>query len=87
MLDMSFESEDEDVSDEEEEEVIVSEKLSKGQEGEQGDEGDRSMDLNNNFDFTRLPFLGYDEIPKEIDILDNVRMNLIEFKLKLVQGT
>ena len=31
-----------------------------------------STDSNNNFDYTKLPFLGFEEIPKEIDILDNV---------------
>lgn len=29
-------------------------------------------DSNNNFDYTKLPFLSFEDIPKEIDILDNI---------------
>ncbi len=36
------------------------------------DSGEAEGDLNDKFDFTRLPFLGFEEIPKNIDILDNV---------------
>ena len=30
--------------------------------------------LFNSFDYTQLPFLDFDEIPKDIDILDNVKI-------------
>lgn len=34
------------------------------------DESDNNN--NNTFDYTQLPFLNHDDIPKDIDILDNV---------------